>query len=102
MGRPHRDFVGRRQRPAKQHNPQGCDSPDYRFHLRGDRESQSASQIYGMLIDTLLQTPEILSLKANEVLTAVIHGEEPAAEVLPSAVHAFYIVRANRTNIQRG
>lgn len=55
-----------------------------------------------MLIDTLLQTPEILSLKANEVLTAVIHGEEPAAEVLPSAVHAFYIVRANRTNIQRG
>ena len=40
-----------------------------------------------------LQKPEILSLKANEILTAVIHGarkEEPAAEVQLAAIHALF------------
>ncbi|KAF6749546.1 karyopherin Kap95 [Ephemerocybe angulata] len=37
--------------------------------------------------------PEILSLRANEILTAVIHGarkEEPSAEVQLAAIHALY------------
>ena len=40
-----------------------------------------------------LQKPEILSLRANEILTAVIHGarkEEPSADVQLAAIHALY------------
>lgn len=39
------------------------------------------------------QKPEILSLRSNEILTAVIHGarkEEPSAEVQLAAIHALY------------
>lgn len=41
----------------------------------------------------LFQKPEILSLRSNEILTAVIHGarkEEPSAEVQLAAIHALY------------
>jgi importin subunit beta-1 len=37
--------------------------------------------------------PDILALKSNEILTAVIHGtckEEPSQEVQLSAIHALY------------
>ena len=39
------------------------------------------------------QKPDILSLKANEILTAVIHGarkEEPSSDVQLAAIHALY------------
>lgn len=39
------------------------------------------------------QKPEILSLRSNEILTAVIHGarkEEPSTEVQLAAIHALY------------
>jgi len=39
------------------------------------------------------QKPEILSLRSNEILTAVIHGarkEEPSSEVQLAAIHALY------------
>ena len=40
-----------------------------------------------------LQKPEILSLRSNEILTAVIHGarkEEPSPEVQLAAIHSLY------------
>lgn len=39
------------------------------------------------------QKPEILTLRANEILTAVIHGarkEEPSSEVQLAAIHALF------------
>lgn len=39
------------------------------------------------------QKPEILSLRSNEILTAVIHGarkDEPSSDVQLAAVHALY------------
>ena len=39
------------------------------------------------------QKPEILSVRSNEILTAVIHGarkEEPSNEVQLAAIHALY------------
>lgn len=41
----------------------------------------------------IYQKPEILSLRSNEILTAVIHGarkEEPSPEVQLAAIHALY------------
>ena len=42
---------------------------------------------------TQTQKPEILSLRSNEILTAVIHGarkEEPSQDVQLAAIHALY------------
>lgn len=42
---------------------------------------------------SMYQKPEILTLRSNEILTAVIHGarkEEPSPEVQLSAIHALY------------
>lgn len=41
----------------------------------------------------LFQKPELLSLRSNEILTAVIHGarkEEPSSEVQLTAIRALY------------
>lgn len=48
-------------------------------------------QTIGFICETI--KPEILSLRSNEILTAVIHGarkEEPSAEVQLAAIHALY------------
>ena len=48
---------------------------------------------FSALMFICLQKPEILSLRANEILTAVIHGarkEEPSADVQLAAIHALY------------
>ncbi|KAF9468235.1 armadillo-type protein [Collybia nuda] len=48
-------------------------------------------QTIGFICETI--KPEILSLRSNEILTAVIHGarkEEPSSEVQLAAVHALY------------
>ena len=39
------------------------------------------------------QKPEILALRANEILTAVIHGarkDEPSSDVQLAAIHSLY------------
>lgn len=41
----------------------------------------------------LIQKPEILSVRSNEILTAVIHGarkEEPSSEVQLAAINALF------------
>lgn len=41
----------------------------------------------------MIQKPEILSVRSNEILTAVIHGarkEEPSTDVQLSAINALY------------
>jgi importin subunit beta-1 len=43
--------------------------------------------------ETNRQKPEILSLRSNEILSAVIHGarkEEPSSEVQLAAIHALF------------
>lgn len=48
-------------------------------------------QTIGYICETI--KPEILSLRANEILTAVIHGarkEEPSSDVQLAAIHALY------------
>ncbi|KAJ7222479.1 armadillo-type protein [Mycena pura] len=48
-------------------------------------------QAIGFICESI--KPEILTLRSNEILTAVIHGarkEEPSAEVQLSAIHALY------------
>ncbi|KAK0463208.1 armadillo-type protein [Desarmillaria tabescens] len=48
-------------------------------------------QTIGFICETI--KPEILSLRANEILTAVIHGarkEEPSTDVQLAAIHALY------------
>lgn len=43
------------------------------------------------LLSTCTQKPEILALRSNEILTAVIHGarkEEPSTDVQLAAIHA--------------
>jgi importin subunit beta-1 len=44
------------------------------------------------------QKPEVLALRSNEILTAVIHGapkEEPSSEVQLAAVHAHSLFTDN-------
>ncbi|KIY48517.1 ARM repeat-containing protein [Fistulina hepatica ATCC 64428] len=60
----------------------------------------SALQAIGFICETI--KPEVLTLRANEILTAVIHGarkEEPSPEVQLAAIHALYnsldFVRSN-------
>ncbi|KAG5725734.1 Importin subunit beta-1, partial [Termitomyces sp. T112] len=51
----------------------------------------STLQTIGFICETI--KPEILSLRSNEILTAVIHGarkEETSAEVQLAAIHALY------------
>lgn len=46
-----------------------------------------------LVTSSSLQKPEILSLRSNEILTAVIHGarkDEPSPDVQLAAVHALY------------
>lgn len=46
-----------------------------------------------LITSLFLQKPEILSLRSNEILTAVIHGarkDEPSSDVQLAAVHALY------------
>lgn len=46
-----------------------------------------------LIASPFLQKPEILSLRSNEILTAVIHGarkDEPSSDVQLAAVHALY------------
>jgi hypothetical protein len=48
---------------------------------------------YWSCFPCFFQKPEILSLRSNEILTAVIHGarkEEPSPDVQLAAVHALY------------
>ncbi|KII83643.1 hypothetical protein PLICRDRAFT_180247 [Plicaturopsis crispa FD-325 SS-3] len=60
----------------------------------------AALQAIGFICETI--KPEILSLRSNEILTAVIHGarkEEPSSDVQLAAIHALYnsleFVRSN-------
>ena len=46
-----------------------------------------------LIASPFLQKPEILSMRSNEILTAVIHGarkDEPSSDVQLAAVHALY------------
>jgi importin subunit beta-1 len=46
-----------------------------------------------ILSKDVIQKPETLALRSNEILTAVIHGarkEEPSQEVQLAAIHALF------------
>ena len=75
-----------------QRQPQNRDTSDHRFHLRISGELLCGA-LQWFHLEYSFQKPQVLSLRSNEILTAVIHGarkDEPSPEVQLAAIHALY------------
>ncbi|KJA23057.1 hypothetical protein HYPSUDRAFT_201619 [Hypholoma sublateritium FD-334 SS-4] len=73
----------------------------------GNFASWAVSAISAVELPQGQQNPEILCLRSNEILTAVIRGarkEEPSADVQPAAIHSLYnsleFVRGNSNRLR--
>ena len=84
-------LVGLRERPGEC-EPQSGYTPSDRLHLRvTTKRACSLHYVYQPITSHSLQKPEILSMRSNEILTAVIHGarkEEPSQDVQLAAIQA--------------